>query len=188
MAKIEFYTTPDGVIYYIDNNGEIKKLTRFNREVINCVLEFIQRHFPHTYTCLQRLYPLKNKSAASRLLQDYQITERFIRCNFGEYDLLSKDYENGIFHFEMVKCPLRGGFCPYENIICYPKGLPGIKLSKLEKDVASLYLEGNTFKDIALYLEKKPNTVKTILNRIKKKLNLKNCRSIIKEVRLKNIL
>lgn len=29
MAKIEFYTTPEGVVYYKQDNGDARRLTRF---------------------------------------------------------------------------------------------------------------------------------------------------------------
>ena len=32
---------------------------------------------------------------------------RFVRCNFGEHDLLTQDIEHDILHFEEVRCPHR---------------------------------------------------------------------------------
>lgn len=186
--EIEFHCGPDGTVFYRIDNGDNKKLTRFNKDIIDKVLALLNAHFTDTKKALEKLYPLKNKSDSAKILQNYLIAERFIRCNFGEDDILFPDINNGFFHFEKVKCPLRGGFCPFEDIICSPKGTGCTKLSSLEKQVASLYVEGITYKEIAVSLNKKPNTIKTVLNRIKTKLKLKSSRSIIKEVKLNNLI
>lgn len=187
MAKIEFYTTPEGIVYYKLDSGEARRLTRFCRDIIDSMLLIIENNFTAAYSELQILYPSKNNSEASKLTQRYMMVERFVRCNFGEYDLLTNDYENGILQFEMVHCSLRGGHCPYENKICNPVG-KDVKLSKLEHDVASLYVNGITFKEIASRLQKKPNTIKTVLNRMKNKMCLKNSRALIRDLRLNNII
>ena len=187
MAKIEFYTTPEGVVYYKQDNGDARRLTRFCREIIDPMLLIIENNFPSAYADLRMLYPSRNNSETSKLTQRYMIVERFVRCNFGEYDLLTNDYDNGILHFEMVHCPLRGGYCPYENKICNPTG-KDVKLSRLEHEVASLYVNGVTFDKIASQLNKKPNTIKTVLNRLKSKLSLKNSRALILELRINDLV
>lgn len=187
MAKIEFYNTPEGNVYYKLDGGEARRLTRFCKDIIDPMLLIIENNFSAAYSELQALYPRHNNSESAKLTQRYMIVERFVRCNFGEYDLLTNDYENGILQFEMVHCPLRGGHCPYENKICNPRG-KNVKLSKLEHDVASLYINGVTFKEIASRLQKKPNTIKTVLNRMKNKLCLKNSRALIRDLRLNNII
>lgn len=58
----------------------------------------------------------------------------------------------------------------------------------MERDVASMYSDGATYTDIANLMDRSPNTIKTILHRIKTKLQVKNARSIIKEVRINKIL
>lgn len=188
MKKIEFYNDPTGHVYYTINNVDRKRFTRFDSQIINNLMNMIMKTFPITYNTLQKVYPVKNSSKSAISQQMFLMAERFIRCNFGENDLLTIDFDNGIYHYEMVRCPLRGGHCPYENVICNPKGRQDVKFSSLEKEVASLYSEGVTYTDIANYMDKSPNTIKTILHRIKNKLNLKNSRSIIKEVRINKIL
>ena len=111
--------------------------------------------------------------------------DRFIRCNFGADDRLSSDIIDDCLNFEEVKCPLRGKFCKDEGLICKPKG--SVELSQVERNVAKLYVEGYTFKEIAAILKKNPSTVKTQLWNIKNKLGVKNCRGIIKVIRSKNL-
>ena len=72
-----------------------------------------------------------------------------------------------------------------EGLICKPKG--SVELSQVERNVAKLYVEGYTFKEIASILKKNPSTVKTQLWNIKNKLGVKNCRGIIKVIRSKNL-
>lgn len=50
-----------------------------------------------------------------------------------------------------------------------------------------MYVKGFNFKEIAQRLGKSPSTIKVQLFRIKKKLGVKNCREIIKKLRLTSI-
>lgn len=184
MEKLEFHTEPDGRVYCNINGAEPIRLTKFTSVIIDPMLDILKSRFPECYSRLVTLYPLANGTPSAKIEQNHSIVERFIRCNFGENDLLTQDVENDILHFEEVKCPLRGGFCPHEGVVCKPKSM--VVLSKAEREVVSLYLEGYTFTDIAEKLKKSPQTVKTLLFRVKNKLNLKNCREIIKVLRLKN--
>jgi len=190
MKKIEFYNDPDGNVYYTQDGVVRKRFTRFDEDIINGLLRMIMKTFPDTYMALIKSYPLhsSNKNKVSISQNRFLMAERFIRCNFGENDLLSLDYDNGIYHYEMVRCPLRGGHCKFENVICNPKGRRDVKLSRMERDVASMYSDGATYTDIANLMDRSPNTIKTILHRIKTKLQVKNARSIIKEVRINKIL
>lgn len=100
MAKIEFYNTPEGNVYYKLDGGEARRLTRFCKDIIDPMLLIIESNFSAAYSELQALYPRHNNSESAKLTQRYMIVERFVRCNFGEYDLLTNDYENGILQFE----------------------------------------------------------------------------------------
>lgn len=133
MKKIEFYNDPDGHVYYTQDGVVRKRFTRFDKDIINSLLCMIKKTFPDTYLALIKSYPLKGSNKVAKSQNQFLMTERFIRCNFGENDLLSLDYYNGIYHYEMVKCPLRGGHCQFENVICNPKSKQDVKLSCLEK-------------------------------------------------------
>ena len=184
MEAIEFLVTPDGKLYYRKDKGEERRLTRFDKEICVKILGMIRERFPGAWSRLRLMYKPTSKSHAEKDKAAFKIVERFIRCNFGEHDLLTPDIENDILHFEEVRCPLRG-ICPDENIICKPQSL--IKLSPAEKEVAKLYLWGKTFDEIAQRLGKSPSTVKVQLHNIKKKTGAKNCREIIKVMRIHNL-
>lgn len=180
MERVEFRTTPQGVVYYTEGDNAEKRLTKFSTALINRVLETIRDRFPECYARLAVLYGKEEKSE-----RPFVMADRFIRCNFGSEDHLTPDIEGGIFNFEEIKCPLRGGFCPDEGVICKPKGV--VNLSHIEQQTVKLYINGYTFKEIAGILHKNPSTVKTQLWKIKKKLGVRNCREIIKILRLGNM-
>lgn len=144
-------------------------------------MELVRERFPACYARLATLYAPKSDTPSMRRKAYFEMTSRFIRCNFGEYDMLTQDIEHDIMYFEEVKCPLRG-FCPDENVICKPKGL--IKLSSAEKRVVDMYLMGYTFDEIAGRLGRSPNTIKSQLHSVKNKLGVTNCREIIKKLRM----
>lgn len=182
--EIEFRVSPDGNIYFKENGEPEKRLTRFNKDLCGKLISIICNRFPGAWSRLRLLYPPKSQTVAAKDKAAFQIVERFIRCNFGEHDLLTPDIENDILHFEEVRCPLRG-ICPDEKIICKPQSLT--KLSPAEKEVVQLYLYGLTFDVIARRLGKSPQTVKVQLHNIKNKLGAKNCREIIKVMRLNSL-
>lgn len=173
LKTIEFYTTPDGSVYYKVPGQESRRLTKFNVDIIDLLLGQIKQRFPECYAALACKY--RNKR--------FDMADRFIRCNFGEHDLLTQDIDNDVLHFEEVRCPLRG-ICEHEGVICKPKSM--VSLSRYEREIADLYLEGLTFRDIAAKLGKNAETVKVQLMRIKKKCGVKHCRDIIRVLRLKN--
>lgn len=185
MEAIEFRVAPDGGVYYQAGKSKEKRLTRFEKGICVYVLGLIEERFPGAWSRLRLLYKPKSKSSAHKDEAAFAIVERFIRCNFGEHDLLTPDIEHDILHFEEVRCPLRGKFCTDENVICKPQSL--VKLSPAEKEVVKLYLWGETFDEIARQLGKSPETVKVQLHNIKKKLGARNCREIIKVMRMHNI-
>lgn len=184
MEAIEFRVSPDGSIYFKQGKADEKRLTRFCKAICVEVLGLIHDRFPGAWSRLRLLYQPKNNSSAALDVAAFSVVERFIRCNFGEHDLLTPDIERDIVHFEEVRCPLRG-MCEDENIICKPQSL--YRLTPAEKEVAKLYLRGDTFDMIAAELGKSPSTVKQQLWKLKKKLGAKNCREIIRVLRIHNI-
>jgi DNA-binding CsgD family transcriptional regulator len=178
--EIEFRTNSRGEVFYEGKDGESHRLTKFSTDVVNQVNSVVKDRFPSSYARLATLYAKADPSE-----REYLMVERFIRCNFGADDHLSHDIEDETFNFEEVKCPLRGRFCPDEGVICKPQSI--YRLGKEEKAAAQLYVRGFNFKEIASRLNKSPSTIKVQLFRIKNKLGVKNCREIIKILRLSNI-
>ena len=185
MEAIEFNVAHDGQVWFKLGNRQEKRLTRFEKDICVHVLGLIHERFPGAWSRLRLLYPPKSNTSVAKDTAAFNIVDRFIRCNFGEHDLLTPDIEHDILHFEEVRCPLRGKFCPDEGVICKPQSL--IRLSPAERDVAKLYLQGETFDQIARILGKSPQTVKVQLHNIKKKTGARNCREIIKVMRIHNI-
>ena len=90
----------------ICRNGESRPLRPTDRDAVTFMLENISRTFPEALEALQQF-----ASASQRNLHYYEfiMVDRFIRCNFGEADFLHPDIDDlGMFHFEEVRCPLRG--------------------------------------------------------------------------------
>ncbi|MBQ3700925.1 MAG: response regulator transcription factor [Prevotella sp.] len=173
MAYVEFRVSPDGQVYYKLGGSQERRLTKFSEGVVSELEEIIKGRFPTAYARLVTLYP---RSVFDQV-------QRFVRCNFGEHDLLTHDIEDGVMNFEEVHCRLRG-MCEHEGIICKPRSI--LSLSPEEKRVADLYKLGYTMKEIAELLGKSPKTVNVQLCSIKNKLKVKNCREIIKVLRLGN--
>lgn len=172
MERVEFRNSPEGVVYYKVDNHREKRLTKFSTELTEPLIKLIFSSYPECYARLSTIY--KDDK--------FKMVERFIRCNFGENDLLTKDIENDMLNFEEVRCPLRG-ICPDEKVICKPKGT--VNLSPCEKRVVDLYINGYTFDKIAFILGKNKSTVKSQLFSARDKLGVKNCREIIKVMRTK---
>ena len=184
MATLEFHTSPDGRVYYSEDGGELKRLTKFSSDVYP-LLNMIEERFPECYARLAMIYRAGARTSKEIDDRTYRMLERFIRCNFGEHDLLSRDIDGLILNFEEVKCPLRGGFCEDENVICKPKGI--VRLSSEEKRVARMYMNGYTCHEIAHELNKQASTIKVQLFRIKNKLGVKRAREIIKILKMHNL-
>lgn len=175
METVEFYTNPEGQVMYRKAGTEAKRLTKFSKDIIEPLVGIIQARLPECWARLATLY--KGDHAL--------MVSRFVRCNFGEHDLLTQDVDLDILNFEEVRCPLRG-MCEDERVICKPKSM--VRLSKGERDVVKLYLSGITLDSIAQQLKKNRSTVKTQLLRVRDKLGVKNCREIIKAIRLRAVI
>lgn len=185
MEKIEFRVSPDGHVYFTPQGEKERRLSRFEKGVCVKIMHIIIERFPGAWARLRTIYPVTKKTNAEIDKAYYKAIERFIRCNFGEHDMLTADIEHDILNFEEVRCPLRG-ICPHENVICKPRSM--IRLSEAEREVVKYYLMGYTFKEIADMLDKSPDTIKSQLHSIKRKTGAKNCREIIKIVRLNRLM
>ena len=118
IANIEFYNTPEGDVMMKELGRPAVVLDENNRPTIECMLSVIRDRYPKAHTRLMQIY---SSSTMNRWYYEFRVVHRFIRCNFGEYDAHTPDIDaDGFFHFEEVKCPLRGE-CRMEGVICKPK-------------------------------------------------------------------
>lgn len=172
MEAVEFFII--GGQTCIRRNGESKPLTPSDRTEVVWMLEHIRQLFP---AATARLEEWAGESKPNRRFFEYRMVDRFIRCNFGEADFLYSDVENGMFHFEEVRCPLRG-ICRDENVICKP--VFKMPVPKEEGRAAALYSKGLTVNEIAKVLGKGVKTVKNQLGSAAKRLGLNRTRDLIK--------
>lgn len=176
MEAVEFYIINGQTC--IRRNGCARQLTPSNREEIMFMIDNLQRYFPDT---LKRLKEWAAGSEANKHFFEYRIVDRFIRCNFGDADFLYSDIEDGMFHFEEVKCPLRG-ICKDEGIICKP--VANLGLPAEEQKVVNLYAKGYLPGEIAEHLGKAEKTCKEQIRSACKRLKLPHPRWLIRIFRL----
>lgn len=174
IDNIEFYNSPDGTICVKPDGKPMYILDESHRPIIQEILASIRELYPDAFKALSELY---SRSESNPSFFEYRIASRFIRCNFGEYDALSKDVDSmGTMHLEDVRCPLRGE-CLMEGRICRP--VLQTSLSNREKEVARLYAKGYDRMRIANELNISFYTVIRHLSNIKARLRLKHANQII---------
>lgn len=172
MEQIEFYNI-NGVTW-INRNGQSRILTSKDRDCVGFMMENIKKYFPEA---MNALMSWASDSRRNVPYYEFRIVDRFIRCNFGEADFLSPDIEMGRFHFEEVKCPLRG-ICKGEGVICKPR--PLTDMPEEEKKVVGLYSKGLLPHEIAMELGKKESTVKRQIHNAYTRLKLPHPRWLIR--------
>lgn len=120
MPSLEFFNSPDGTVEVKQEGQQVKALTPKDVDLIDLILSMVENRYPEAFKALSAIY---QKSAANVPFYRYQMASRFIRCNFGEFDLLRLDIDDNLaMNTEEVKCPLRGtGDCPFDHIICHPR-------------------------------------------------------------------
>ena len=180
MEKVEFFVI--GGQTCIRRNGVSKPLTPSDRDAVEFMLERMLECFP---AAMERLQEWAEESKPNKRFFEFRMVDRFIRCNFGEADFLYSDIEDGMFHFEEVKCPLRG-ICKDENVICKPTYK--VPVTKEESRAAVLYSKGLTANEIAKVLGKGVKTVKNQLANAAKRLGLNRTRDLIKVFSAYNIM
>lgn len=156
LINIEFFKTPDGDVMYKRQGEGVRQLTEQDRETVASLLSLIRIRYPETFNTLSDIY---SKSEKNRAWYEFRMVSRFIRCNLGDYDTNSIDIdEDGLFHFEQMKCPLMGaGDCRWEGVICHPKLSTGLTTRELE--LLPLFAEGLQSHEIAERLCISKNTV-----------------------------
>ena len=96
MESVEFRVSPDGKVFFREKGQDEKRLTRFNTALCVELLEMISERFPGAWSRLRLMYKPTSKTHAEMDKAAFKIVERFIRCNFGEHDLLTPDIEHQI--------------------------------------------------------------------------------------------
>lgn len=164
MAK-EFFSC-DGTPYCLDG-GKMVAITERDIELIDGLLDKIRNFYPDAEKALRKAY---ERSALNVPYYKWLMAARFIRCNFGELDMTDTDVtDDGIFHFEKVKCPLRGE-CQFEGRICMPRF--NTRLSEAENRVMKLYFENPRIEQIADVLYLSGHTVKNHIKAAYAKLGI----------------
>lgn len=174
LELIEFYKTPDGDVMFKQHGQPVMQLFPGNREMIQELLEVIRTRYPQAFAALAELY---TRSEPNREQYEFNIVSRFIRCNFGEYNLNTPDIDiDGFFRFEEVGCPLRGE-CRYEGCICKPK--LDTKLTTRELEVLEHIARGEQAQEISDALYISPTTVNRHRENIKAKLGLRTIAQLV---------
>lgn len=169
MESIEFYNTPEGDVMYKPIGKPVQELTPESRDIIEEMLDVIKNRYPQAIKALCELY---TASEMNRKVYEFNIVSRFCRCNFGEYDAHTPDIDaDGFFHFEEVKCPLRGE-CRMEGAICKPK--LDSKLTDRELQIIELISKGFRAREIADRLYISVKTVQRHRENIKAKLQMRS--------------
>lgn len=162
---IEFFINGKGRSIVANSlaNNSFKIFEKSDKEIINGIYNIIKDNYTEAYNALYTLY-------ANNADKKYLIVLRFLKCNFSKNDNLPDITEDGNINVEHVTCPLRGGFCKMEGIICNPK--INMNLSRREKQVALLYAQGNSFEEIAEILFISKHTAKNHKQMAFKKLKI----------------
>lgn len=179
MEAVEFYIIRGQTC--IRRGGVGRPLTPSDRTEIEWMLGKMRSCFP---AAVERLESWASESVKNRRYFEYRMVDRFIRCNFGEADFLYSDIEDGMFHFEEVRCPLRG-ICKDEGVVCKPKFR--MPLSREEGRAAVLYSKGLDAHEIASLMRKSAKTIKNQLDNARKRLHLDRTRDLIKVFSMYNI-
>jgi len=166
LKNIEFSDTPGGKVEVRIIDKPMFIFEQRHTDLTNSLIEYICEFYPEAYKSLCEIYA---KYTYNKLNYKYRIAHRFIRCNFGTHDSKLDIDRLGNFHFEEVKCPLKGE-CKHGNILCNP--VFNTKLSGRESEVMELYYKGSKSYDIAEALSISIKTVETHKQNSLKKLGL----------------
>lgn len=156
LRNIEFFKTPDGDVMYKRQGEGVRQLDEHDRDTVASILSLIRTRYSGAFDALSDIY---SRSEANRAWYEFLMVSRFIRCNLGDYDTNSIDIDDdGIMHFEQMKCPLMGtGDCKYECVICHPRLSTG--LTTREMELLPLFAEGLQSSEIAERMNISKNTV-----------------------------
>lgn len=172
MDVIEFYTDANGSIFYRQDN-RTKQLTRHDSLIIGKLNDIIKIKYVVAWEALGLLA----KHIEEPEYKSFFIASRFIRCNFGNDDILQFDIEGDAINVEDVRCPLRGGHCKWENIIC--RSSRQLQLTDDERHIIRLLGTSMAAKDIAAEMKIEYAALRKRISRLKSKLGVKNCTELL---------
>lgn len=161
--KLEMYTTTNGRDIIVDY-GDKQTVIHENDPLIDKLWSWIKNKYPLAAIWLNEQYDTT-----------YEMTLRFLKCNFSIKDNVP-DIINDQWNLEFVPCPMRGE-CSDENIICNAKLDCGISLR--EKQVLELIAQGKSSKQIAEKLFISPLTVDTHRKNMLERLELHSIGQLI---------
>ncbi len=152
-----------------------REYTESDQELTEELLGLIEAQYPSAFEALSREY---EKSRPNKRHYDFVRVHRFIRCNFGKFDGLTWDIEDGVLHLEDTACPLKwGNDCAMKGVICKPKPFG---LTTREAEVARLTSSGRTYDEISEELGITHSTIKNTIQKVKAKLHLASSKDIAK--------
>ncbi len=174
---IEFRFSPCGTETEFKVDGRYQELDESQTDLIKELDAEFKTRYPEAHKAATELYN-------HRPNYKYLAVHRIIKCNWGNSDeKLDIDFD-GNFNFERVHCPLRGGFCPYEGIICNPKEETG--LTDRETEVVQLIMKPD--KEIATTLFLSVHTIENHIQNIKRKLGLNSKGEILNYAHRHNLI
>ena len=112
-------------------------------------------------------YPKSFKALSSLYSDKFSITKRFIACNLINDDVLTFDLNDATINVEDVKCPLRGGFCKWEGVICRCTNQFDISASDIE--LVKMLKKGCAYTNIAHHFKVSVDAIKKRISRLKKR-------------------
>ena len=165
MAQIEFFTDAVGTLYYREN-GKTSELTDAEYGIVTTMYGLIKTRYPKSYKALSSLY-------SDRLM----IVRRFIACNLMNDDTVSFDVNEVTINVEDVKCPLRGGLCKWEGIICRCNNQFDVNDEDIE--LIRMVKRGCDYTDIAHHFTVGIDAIKKRVSRLKKLTGARNIFELI---------
>ena len=167
MKVMEFYFSPDGEAIIVSTNGKHFILAPESGEIILHIYQILELKYPDAFKRLNELYCNERNFM-------YLVVTRFIKCNWGKSDE-KPDIIGNDWHLEKVHCPLRGGFCADENVIC----LPRLSTNLTARELEIVKLAHLPVKEIAIRLYRSEHTVENHLASISRKLNVSGKSEIV---------
>ena len=155
MFYLLFFKDAVGKIYYREGLTT-KELTDTEYGIVTTMYGLIKAKYPKTFRALSSLY-------SDRL----NITKRFIACNLMNDDVVAFDLNDLTINVEDVKCPLRGGFCKWEGIIC--RCTNQFDISEDDIELVKMLKKGCEYTNIAHHFRVSVDAIKKRISRLKKR-------------------